>query len=121
MRHVSPFIRNLAILALVAIVIVVLNLEVALFTVGLILRLAFFIAIAVVAYLMWRDFGRREIGTWSSRPQWVFYGAVGLFVVDLGWWLLRSPSGRDALAFFVVAAACVYAMIRTWRSQRSVL
>jgi hypothetical protein len=119
MRRISPFIRNLAILAVVAVVIVVLNLEIALTSIGLILRLAFFIVIAVVAYFMWRDFGRREIGLWPTRSQWVFYGALALFVVDLGWWFLGSPSGRDALAFFLVAGACVYAMVRTWRDQRT--
>jgi hypothetical protein len=118
MRNISPFARNLLILAAIAVVIVVLNLETALATAGVLLRIAFFIAIAVVAYFMWRDFGRREIGLWSTRAQWVFYGALGLFVVDLGWWLLDSLGGREALAFFVVAAVCVYAMVRTWREQR---
>ncbi len=118
MRNVSPFVRNLAILALVALAIVILNLEIALATVGAILRIAFVIAVAVVVYFLWRDFGRREIGTWSARAQWVFYAAAGLFVVDLGWWFLGSPSGRDALAFFVVAAVCIFAGVRTWRDQR---
>jgi len=48
----------------------------------------------------------------------VFYGAIGLFVVDLGWWFFGHPSGRDALVFFLVAAACAYAAVRTWRDQR---
>ena len=42
-------------------------------------------------------------------------------VVDLGWYLLRSLTGRDLLAFFVVLAVCVYVGVRTWRDQRSVL
>jgi hypothetical protein len=119
MKNISPFIRNLAILAVIAVVIVALNLEVALISISLILRLAFFIVIAVVAYFMWRDFGRREIGLWPTRSQWVFYGGLALFVVDLGWWFLGALSGRDALVFFLVAGACVYAMVRTWRDQRS--
>jgi hypothetical protein len=119
MRNVSPFLRNLAILAVVALAIVILNLEIALATVGAIVRIAFLIAIAVVAYFVWRDFGRREIGNWPDRAQWVFYGAVGLFVVDVGWWFLGSPSGRDALVFFVVAGVCVFAALRTWRDQRT--
>jgi hypothetical protein len=119
MRNVSPFIRNLAILALVALVIVALNLEVALASLAVILRVAFFIAIAVAAYFLWRDFGRREIGLWPVRSQWVFYGGLALFVVDLGWWFFGSLNGRDALAFFIVAGVCVYAMVRTWRDHRS--
>jgi hypothetical protein len=39
-------------------------------------------------------------------------------VVDVCWWLLVILSGREALAFFAVAAVCVYAMVRTWRDQR---
>ena len=116
----SPFARNLLILAAVALAIVVLNLEIALVTVGLIVRFVFFIAIAVVAYFYWRDFGRREIETWTSHAQWVFYAAVALLVVDIGWWLLGGVGGgRNALAFFLVAAACVYVGFRTWRDQRS--
>jgi hypothetical protein len=99
----------------------VLNLEVALATVGSLIRLAFFIAIAVVAYFLWRDFGRREIQTWSNRATWVFYAASALAVADIAWWLFGHPSGPSALVFFVVAAVCVYVAVRTWRDQRSVV
>lgn len=119
MRNLSPFVRNLLILALVALVVVVANLEIALATVGALLRIAFFIAIAVVAYFFWRDFGRREIETWPARAAWVFYAAIGLFVCDLGWWLFGHPQGPNALAFFLVAGACIYAAIRTWREQKN--
>jgi hypothetical protein len=118
MRNVSPFARNLLILGAVALAIVILNQETALATAGTLLRFAFFIAIAVVGYFFWRDFGRHEIQIWPARQQWVFYGAIGLFIVDLGWWFFGHPSGRDALVFFLVAGACVYAAVRTWRDQR---
>jgi TRAP-type C4-dicarboxylate transport system permease small subunit len=114
----SPLVRNLLILAGVALAIVILDQQTALATAGTLLRFAFFIAIAVVAYFYWRDFGRREIETWPGRAQWVIYAAVALLVVDIGWWLTASPSGRDALVFIVVAAACVYAGVRTWREQK---
>lgn len=117
----SSFVRNLLILAGVALVVVVLNLQVAVLTVGLLLRLAFLIAIAVVAYFYWRDFGRRELETWPRRAAWVLYGAVALLVVDLGWYSFASPQGRDALAFVLVAAACVYAGVRTWREQKKLV
>jgi hypothetical protein len=116
---VSPFVRNLLILAGIAAIVLVLNLEVALLTVGVLLRIAFFLAIAVVAYMFWRDFARREIATWPSRAQWVVYGALALLVADLGWWFFGSLSGRDALVFFVVAAICVFAGWRTWRDQQT--
>ena len=105
------------IIAAIALAIVILNLETSLSTAALLVRVAFFLAIALAAYMLWRDFGRREIGLWPARAQWVFYGAVGLFVVDLGWWFVVGLSGLDALVFFVVAAACVYAAFRTWRDQ----
>jgi small-conductance mechanosensitive channel len=111
----SPFVRNLGIVALLALVIVALNLETSLVTASMLLQVAFFIAIAFVAYMLWRDFGRREIELWPRRAQIVFYGAVAVLVVDLGWFLIGSPNGRDALAFFVVAAGCGYAAFRTWR------
>ena len=79
------------------------------------------IVIGVVAYFFWRDFGRREIETWPSRAAWVFYAAVGLLVVDLGWYAVVGIVGRDILAFLAVAAICVYVGVRTWREQRSVL
>jgi len=117
--RLSPFVRGLLIIAAIALVIVVLNAETALSTAALLVRVAFFIAIAFVAYLFWRDFGRREIAMWDARRQWVFYGAVALFVVDLGWWFTSSLLGRNALVFFVVAAVCVYAAVRTWREQNT--
>jgi hypothetical protein len=117
----TPFVRNLGIVAIVAILIVVLNEETALNTASILLRFAFIVVIGVVAYFFWRDFGRREISMWPERAAWTLYAAVGLFVVDLGWYMLASLSGRDALVFFVVAAICVYVAVRTWRAQRSAL
>jgi hypothetical protein len=114
----TPFFRNLLILAAVALVIVLLNLETAVITAGLLLRIAFIIAIAVVAYFYWRDFGRREISTWPQRAAWVFYGAVALLVVDIGWWMLAGLAGRNLLVALIVAAACGYAGYRTWRDQK---
>jgi small-conductance mechanosensitive channel len=115
----SPFVRNLLILAAVAVAIVALDQETALLTAATLLRFAFIVAVAVVAYFFWRDFGRREIELWPARQQWVIYGAIALFVVDLGWYFLGSLQGRDALVFFLVAAACVYAGVQTWRRQKS--
>ena len=119
MRNVSPFVRNLLILAVVAALIVAFDQETALVTAGTLLRFAFVIAIAVVAYFAWRDFGRREIQTWPTRQAVIFYCAIALGVVDIGWYMLVSLAGRDALAFVAVLAVCVYVAIRTWRDQRS--
>jgi hypothetical protein len=114
---ISPFLRGMLIIAGISLLVVVLNLETALSTAALLVRVAFFLAIALVAYLFWRDFGRREIGFWGTREQWVFYVAVALLVVDFGWWFVAGLSGLDALVFFLVAAACIFAAVSTWRRQ----
>ena len=44
---------------------VVLQLYQTLVAIGLLLRIAFFIAIAFVVYLIWRDRLRHEIDTWG--------------------------------------------------------
>jgi hypothetical protein len=121
MSRISPFVRNLAILALVAILIVALNQETALLTAATLLRFAFFIVIGVVANFFWRDVGRHEIDTWPAWSSRVFYAAVALFVVDVGWWVVIGITGRDVLAAIVVAAICAYVGVTTWRGQRSVL
>jgi amino acid transporter len=117
----TPFVRNLSILAVLALLIVVLNQETALVTAATLLRFAFFIVIGVVAYFYWRDFGRREIETWPARASRTLYAAVALLVVDFGWYAVIGVSGRNFLAFLVVAGICVYVGVRTWRGQRSVL
>jgi hypothetical protein len=119
--RIDPFIRNLAILAVVALLIVVLNQETALVTAATLLRFAFFIVLGVVAYFFWRDFGRREIETWPARASRIFYAAVGLLVLDIGWYAVVGVNGRDALAFFVVLGICLYVGIRTWRDQKTYL
>ncbi len=113
----SPFVRNLLILVGVTVLIIVLNQEIALLTVYVLLSLGFVIALAVAAYMVWRDFGRREIGMWPQRAQVIFYSALALFIVDMGVWFLGHPSGRDALGLILVAAGSVYAGYRTWREQ----
>ncbi len=118
MSRISPLARGLAILVAIALAIVVLNQETALATAGVLLKVAFFLALAVAAYMFWRDFGRREISLWPTRAQRIFYAAVGLLVVDLGWFFGFQPSGPNALVCFAVGAVCIYAGVRTWRDQR---
>ena len=113
----NPTLRGFLIIALIAGVVVVLSLEEVLATVGGLLRIAFFLAIAFFLFLLWRE-RRSDIEAWSDRSRKVFYGAVVLAVVDVGAFIGLSPSGGpDALAFFLVLAACVYAAVRTWREE----
>jgi hypothetical protein len=118
MRNANPFLRNLAILALIALAIVLLNQETALVTVSTIARFVFFIALGVVAYFFWRDMARHEIETWPSRPARALYSAVGLLVLDIGWYAVVGVTGLDAFAFFVVAGIAVYVGLRTWFDQK---
>ena len=116
----SPFVRNILIVAAVAALIVVLNQETALSTAGALVRVAFFVAIAVAVYFFWRDFGRREMGMWPARAQIVFYGSALVIVLDLAHYFWRSNlSGFDGVAFFLVLGLCGFAMWRVWQSQRT--
>ena len=112
----NPTLRGLLLIALVAAVVVVLSLEEVLATVGGLLRIAFFLAIAFFLFLLWRE-RRSDIEAWSERNRRVFYAAIVLAVVDIGAFIGLGPSGRDALAFFLVLAACAYAAVRVWRDE----
>jgi hypothetical protein len=113
----NPFVRGLLIVALVALVIVVLQLYQTLFALQLLARIAFFLAIAFFVYLMWRE-RRGDIAMWSTRGQAVFYGAALLIVADLGAYFLFGASGPDALAFLLVLGLAGFSMFRVWRDER---
>ena len=117
--RMNPTVRGLGIVALIAVVVVVLQLQATLNALALILRIAFFIALAIVLYLLWRDGLRWEIETWGSRARWVFYGSVLVIVVDLGVFFWFGASGLGAVAFLLTLGICGYAMFRIWRDQRS--
>jgi hypothetical protein len=116
--RMNPTLRGLLLVALVAALIVVLNLGVALQSLWTIARIAFFLAIAFFVYLVWRE-RRSEIADWPGRARAVFYGGALLIVADFGLYFWRSPHGPDALAFFLVLGAAGYAMWRTWRDQHT--
>jgi hypothetical protein len=112
----NPTLRGFLIIAAIAVVVVVLSLEEVLATVGGLLKIAFFLAVAFFLFLMWRE-RRSDIEAWSDLGRRVFYGAVVLAVVDIGAFIGLSPSGPEALAFFLVLGACAYAAVRTWREE----
>jgi amino acid transporter len=113
-------VRGFLIVFAIAVVVFVLNLETTILTIALIFRIVFFLAIAIVLYMFWRDRMRHEINTWSDRSRWVFYGSVALIVADLAlfFWPGVSLSGVTALSFVLVLGLCGYAMYRVWRSER---
>ena len=117
-RKLNPTVRGLLIVALVAAVIVVLQLYQTLVALAVIAQIGFLLAIAFFVYLVWRE-RRGEISEWSARAQVAFYGAALLIVADIGaYWLVR-PSGPDAAAFIVVLGIAGFAMVRTWRDQHT--
>ena len=65
----NPFVRGLLIVGLVAVVVVVLQLQATLTALFLIAQIAFFLAIAFFVYLVWRE-RRSDIESWPDRAKW---------------------------------------------------
>jgi hypothetical protein len=107
---------GLLIIAAIAGVVTVLQLWLTLALLVLIARIAFFLAIAYVVYLMWRE--RREgIAMWPQRAQWVFYGSAAVAVADVAVYWYGGAYGMQVIAFIAILALCGLAMVRTWREQ----
>jgi small-conductance mechanosensitive channel len=116
---INPLARGLGIVALVALVVVVLQLQATLTALFLLARIAFFLAAAFFVYMLWRE-RRGDIEAWSQRARWTFYGAALLLAVDIGWFVLGGGhAGLDAFAFFVVLLGGGYSMWRVWRHQHT--
>ena len=116
-ERIPSLARALAIVAVIAIVVVVLSLEPVVATVGGILQIAFFLAIALFLFLVWRE-RRGDLEAWSEWYRKLFYAAVVLAVLAIGLWIgYGLPASRDALAFVLVVAACAYVIVRVWRIE----
>lgn len=120
--RMNPTLRGFLVIALIALVVVVLQLYQTLAVVGGLLRIAFFLALAYFAYLWWRNH-RSDIEAWSDRSRRVFYAAVILVILDLATYFspfrTGSLSGFSALSFVLVLAICGYSMWRVWRDEHS--
>jgi hypothetical protein len=114
----NPTLRGFLIIALVAGVIVVLQLYQTLVALSILARIAFLLAVAFFVYLAWRE-RRGEISEWSTRARTAFYGAAILIVVDIGLFTFAGASGLDAVAFVLVLALSACAMWRTWRQEHT--
>lgn len=114
--RLNPTLRGFLILAAIAGIVVLLQLETALAAVAILARIAFLLAIAFFIFLMWRE-RRGEIGVWPLRAQVVFYGAALLAVADLGVDWYGGAHGLQVLAFVGVLVLAGVAMWRTWRAQ----
>ncbi|HZT93118.1 MAG TPA: hypothetical protein VE985_01405 [Gaiellaceae bacterium] len=116
--RINPTLRGLLILAAIAGIVVVLQLEQTLIALSLLVRVAFILAIAYFTFLTWRE-QREGIAMWSPRAQLVFYGAAVLAVADVGVYWYGGAVGYQVLAFVGVLALCGVAMWRTWRDQHT--
>jgi small-conductance mechanosensitive channel len=116
--RMNPTLRGFLIIALIAVVIVVLQLQATLAALLIIARVAFILAIAFFIYLIWRE-RREEISQWPARARIVFYGSALLAVVDLALNWYAGAHGLQILAFVGVLVLCGYAMYRTWRDQHT--
>jgi hypothetical protein len=114
---VPPLWRGLGIIAIVAAVVVALSLEPVVATVGGILRIAFFLAIAFFLFLVWRE-RRGDLEAWSEWNRRIFYAAIIFAVVVIGLAIgYGTREGNDVLALVAALAACVYAIVRVWRLE----
>ena len=118
---INATVRGFLIILAIVVVIFVLNLEGTLVSLSLILQIVFFLAIAIVLYMFWRDRMRHEIETWSDRSSRVFYGSALLIIVDFAayFWPGRHTAGLDAFAFIAVLILAAYAMWRVWHAERT--
>jgi amino acid transporter len=107
----------MAIVALLALIVVVLSLQSVLATVGGLMQIAFFLAIAFFLFLVWRE-RRGDLEAWSDRNRRLFYAAVLLAVIAIGLFIgWGLPGDRDAFALVATLAACGFAVFRIWRLE----
>jgi small-conductance mechanosensitive channel len=113
-----PTLRGFLLIAAVVLVIMLLNLYTAAAAIGMLLRIAFFLAVAFFIFLMWRD-RRDEISTWSRREIVVFYGSAVLIVGVIGLYFWHGWPRYEELGFIAVIACAGFAMWRVWRDRHN--
>jgi hypothetical protein len=118
-RDMNPTVRGFLVIALIAAVVVVLQLESTLTALFLIAQIAFFLAIAFFIYLVWRE-RRDEISMWSTRARVVFYGSALLMVVNVAArFFVPIGNGWRLITFVAVFVLAGFAMWRVWRDEHS--
>jgi small-conductance mechanosensitive channel len=114
----NPMLRGFLVIGAIALVVMALNLYVALASLFVIARIAFFLAIAFFLYLFWRD-RRSEIETWPGRVRFAFYGGALLIIAALAVYFTIGASGPEALALLLTIGISGFAMWRAWKSQHT--
>jgi hypothetical protein len=113
----SGLVRGLALIALVSIVIVALSAQWSLTVVGAILWVVFLVAIAFFLARLYRE-RRGEADHWTQRGRITFVAALAVALVDVLMAVILGPTRGDAVIFFVVLAASIYAAVRVWRTEQ---
>jgi hypothetical protein len=114
----NPMLRGFLIIALIALVVVLLNLQNTVNALLIIASIAFPLAIAFFVYLLWRE-RRADISIWPARVRFAFYGGALLIVADLLAFFFVGASGLDAAAFLLVLGFSGFAMWRAWRDHHA--
>ena len=118
-RDMNPTLRGFLVIALIAAVIVVLQLESTLTALFLLAQIGFFLAIAFFLYLIWRE-RREEISMWSTRSRVVFYGSALLMVVNVASrYFVPVGNGWSLVTFIAVFVLAGFAMWRVWRDEHT--
>ena len=121
--NLNPFVRGLAVVALIALVVILLNLGGTVASLFLIAQIAFPLAIAFFVFMLWRE-RRSDIEMWGDRERRVFYAAIAVFVVAIllftyGQLAGLMFAGFGALAFVLTLALCGWSAYRAWRDAHT--
>ena len=120
MRNLSPTVRGIAILVVVAAAVTAADAEEGVYWLLYALRIAFIVAIVYFVYSLWRR-RREEISMWSRRARMVFYGAAATVLANLiaSFALTYPETGLERLVFFVVFGLAGFAMWRVWKDEHT--
>jgi hypothetical protein len=113
----SGLVRGLAAVAVVSALIVALSAQWSLAVVGAVLWVAFLVALAIFLVRLFRE-RRGEADHWTQRGRVTFVAAGVIAATDVLLAVVLRPTRGDAVIFFVVLAAAVYAAVRTWRIEQ---
>ena len=115
----NPTLRGFLVIALIALIVVVLQLERTLTALFILARIAFFLAIAYFLFLVWRD-RREQISMWPARSRVVFYGSAGLMVANVAVrFFTPVGNGWNLIVFLAVFVCAGFAMWRIWRDEHT--